>query len=258
MTGQKDFFADSAAYDRGMGRFSRVAGESFLDWLDLPPGLKCLDAGCGTGAFTEILLDRIAPAALGAFDPHEGQAAFAKSKPWAGGVDIRVGDAAAIPFDDAAFDIAFLALVIQFIPDPLKALAELARVVRPGGEVAAYVWPGRGDGHPMAPFQEAVQLADVAYDRRPGTTIRSIAGMVDVFREAGFSAIETADLALTFEFRDFEDCWSAMKGQTVLALTAAEIERLKAALRQTLPKPHDSRIVLAGRAYAIRGRVPGG
>ena len=150
MAEQENFFADSQAYERGMGRLSRVAGEAFLDWLSLPSGLKCLDVGCGTGSFTELWLDRNAPSAICAIDPSEGQIALAKRKQWAGHVDLRVGDAMSLPFGDDEFDVAVMALVIQYIPDPMQAMSEITRVVQQRGTVAAYVWPGPEEGHPWA------------------------------------------------------------------------------------------------------------
>ena len=133
MAEEENFFADSQTYELGMGRLSRVAGEAFLDWLSLPSGLRCLDVGCGTGSFTKLLLDRTAPSAVSAIDPSEGQVAFAKRKSWASRVDLRVGDAMALPFDDDQFDAAVMALVVQYIPDPTKAMSDITRVVRQRG-----------------------------------------------------------------------------------------------------------------------------
>ena len=94
MAEEECFFADSQTYELGMGRLSRVAGETFLDWLSLPSELRCLDVGCGTGSFTELLLNRTAPSAISAIDPSAGQITFAKRKPWAGRVDFQAVDEA--------------------------------------------------------------------------------------------------------------------------------------------------------------------
>jgi ubiquinone/menaquinone biosynthesis C-methylase UbiE len=97
----QSFFTDGAAYEQLMGRWSRSAGEVFLDWLALPKGLNWLDVGCGTGAFTELLLARCAPGQINAIDPAEDQLAFAKTRPGMGGVTFRVGDAQSLPFPTA-------------------------------------------------------------------------------------------------------------------------------------------------------------
>ena len=80
MSEAQKFFSDGGAYERQMGRWSRLVGEKFLDWLDLPKGLRCLDVGCGNGAFTELLIARSAPGSVMALDPSEDQVAFARQR----------------------------------------------------------------------------------------------------------------------------------------------------------------------------------
>ena len=105
-------------------------------WLDVPKNLSWLDVGCGNGAFTEELIARCAPAAVTAIDPSDDQIAYARTRPGARMTDFCVGDAQNLLFDDNSFDVAAMALVISSLPDPGKAVAEMARVVRPGGWVA--------------------------------------------------------------------------------------------------------------------------
>ena len=139
MSETPNLFADGKAYERLMGRWSRLAGEKFLDWLNAPKNLKWLDVGCANGAFTEVLIARCSPASVIGVDPSEGQLAFARGRPGTKGVEFRVADAQALPFPNDSFDAATMALVIVFVPDPLKAARELARVVRPGGVAATYI-----------------------------------------------------------------------------------------------------------------------
>ena len=130
-----------------MGIWSRLAGEIFLDWLALPPGLRCIDIGCGNGAFTELLIERCAPAEVQGIDPSAGAARLcAHAAQRAGLAQFQQGDAMALPFAENSFDAAFMALVIFFVPEPAKGVAEMARVVRPGGTVAAYAWDMLGGG----------------------------------------------------------------------------------------------------------------
>jgi len=128
-------FADGAAYEKRMGRWSRLVGEIFINWLAAPAGLRWLDVGCGNGAFTEVLMARCAPAAVSAVDPSEGQLKYARTRSGTASAEFRVGDAQALPYADCSFDIAAMALAISFIPDPLKAAHEMKRVVKPGGSV---------------------------------------------------------------------------------------------------------------------------
>src|ERR1700752_1448767 len=113
---EQSFFTDGAAYERLMGRWSRSAGDVFLDWLAVPKGLNWLDVGCGTGAFTELLLARCAPKSVSAIDPAEDQIAFAQKRPGLSGVTFRVGDAQSLRFGNREFDAAAMALVISFVP----------------------------------------------------------------------------------------------------------------------------------------------
>src|ERR1041385_7032840 len=120
-------FTDGAAYERGMGPWSQLVGEVFLDWLAPQTGLRWIDIGCGNGAFTELLVERCAPAEIHGIDPSEGQLAFARSRPAARMAEFHQGHAMELPFPDSRFDAAVMALVIFYIPDPAKGVAEMAR-----------------------------------------------------------------------------------------------------------------------------------
>src|SRR5579864_4964879 len=154
-------FNDGAAYERYMGKWSQLAGKIFLDWLASKPGLRWLDVGCGNGAFTEMLVEHCAPALVKGIDPSEGQLAFARTRPVSRVAQFRQGDAMALPFPDDTFDAAVMPLVIFFVPDPAKGVAEMARVVCPGGLVAAYAWDMQGGGFPFAPIQAELRALGV-------------------------------------------------------------------------------------------------
>ena len=153
MVEQAIHFNDGDVCERTMGVWSRLAGELFLDWLKPRPGMRWIDVGCGSGAFTELLVQRGASAETQGIDPSEAQLAFARTRPAAHGAEFLQGDAMALPFPHDRFDAAVMALVIFFVPDPAKGVAEMARVVRPGGAVAAYAWDMLGGGSPWEPIQ---------------------------------------------------------------------------------------------------------
>src|SRR5579862_2003632 len=167
MAEQQNFFTDGTAYERLMGRWSGVAGATFLDWLAPSPGLRWLDAGCGNGAFTELLIARCAPGEVHGVDPSPEQIAYARTRPGMAVATFREGDAQRLPFPDDSFDMAVMALVISFIPDPAKAVAELARVVRPGGWVATYMWDTTAGGSPTQPMTAALRSMGIAYPMPP-------------------------------------------------------------------------------------------
>jgi SAM-dependent methyltransferase len=152
MAEQQIRFDDGAAYERMMGHWSRRAGDIFIDWLAPSAGLRWVDVGCGNGAFTELLVARCSPAEVHGVDPSEGQLAYARTRPGAANAQFSQGDAMALPFPDSRFDAATMALVIFFVPDPAKGVAELARVLAPGGTAAAYAWDMFGGGFPLEPI----------------------------------------------------------------------------------------------------------
>ena len=256
MADGESFFADGKAYERAMGRLSRIAGEKFLDWLSFPVGLRWLDIGCGTGSFTELLLERNAPSAISAIDPSEDQIGFAKSKPSATRVDYRQGDAMSLPYGDDGFDVAVMALVIQYIPDRTKAMSEIIRVVRQGGTVAAYVWPGPNDGHPLEPLIDAMRALGGPESGRPGNQIRTIEALIELFETVGLEAIETCTIEIELKFDDFADYWSSQPPEHYRNLSAEDVARVKSILREHLPTDENGRISYMARANAIRGQVP--
>src|SRR5262249_38786855 len=142
-------FDDGAGYERMMGVWTRIAGKVFLEWLEPDAAMKWIDVGCGNGAFTELIVEECAPASVDGIDPSEGQLAFARTRPAARVAKFHQGDAQALPFAAAQFEAAVMALVIFFVPDPVKGVAEMVRVTRPGGLVAAYAWDILNGGFPL-------------------------------------------------------------------------------------------------------------
>lgn len=262
MSGPDKLFTDGEAYERLMGRWSRMVGEAFLGWLDVPKGLRWLDVGCGNGAFTEELIARCAPAATIAIDPSKEQLAFARQRQGARTAEFRVGDAQAITFDDDSFDVAIMALVLSFLPDPTRPVAEMARVVRPGGWVAAYMWDVPGGGAPVTPVYEALESLGAASPRppRPGDSTRD--AMQGFWQRSGLESIETRVIRIHVEYVDFDDFWDSNtvpigpQGKIISAMSPGERERLRAHLRDRLPPAVDGRITYESFANAVKGRVP--
>ena len=262
MTETKSFFTDGGAYERLMGRFTRAAGEIFLDWLALPKGLSWIDVGCGTGAFTQVLSNRCAPSRVEAVDPAEAQIAYARTTPAAKGVNFRIGDAQSLPFGNAEFDAAVMALVITFVPDPAKAVAELKRVTKPGGTIGAYMWDFFNNGSPRQRLSDAVERIGFQVHHPAGYAYSHIDAMEGFFRSAGLADIESRVIEVDVTYADFNTYWIAQTElvndvvQKIREMSAAEVERLKADLRATLPKDKNGRIAYKASANAVKGRVP--
>lgn len=254
-------FDDGAAYERYMGEWSRLAGETFLDWLAPKPGLRWLDVGCGNGAFTEMLVGRCAPASVHGIDPSEGQLAYARTRPAARVAQFLRGDAMALPFPDDTFDAAVMPLVIFFVPDPAVGVAEMARVVCPGGVVTAYAWDMKGGGFPYEALQEEMRGMGVAVPTPPSPDASRIDAMRDLWDGAGLDSVETREITVRRTFADFGDYWATVLGGPSVGPQLAAMEPdalalLKARLRALLPSDAAGRITYGARANAVRGRVP--
>jgi ubiquinone/menaquinone biosynthesis C-methylase UbiE len=254
-------FTDGEAYERMMGRWSRVVSETFLDWLDVPSGLRWLDVGCGNGAFTEKIISRCAPDTVMAIDPSNEQLAFARTRPGAKMAKFEVGDAQKLPFGDSAFDAAIMALVLAFLPDPAEAVAEMARVVRPGGWVATYMWDIQNGGAPTTPIYTAIESLGSTPPVRPNPTASRLESMQGYWETAGLQAIETRVIRIPVTFVDFDDFWDSNtvpigpQGKVIAAMTPDARDQLRARLREQLPTAPDGHIFYESFANAVRGRV---
>jgi SAM-dependent methyltransferase len=256
-------FEDGAAYEQGMGGWSRLAGEIFLAWLSPQPGLRWIDVGCGSGAFTALLVQRHAPTEVHGIDPSDAQLAFARSRPEARIATFQSGDAMALPFPDNHFDAASMALVIFFVPDPAKGVAEMARVVRPGGLVAAYAWDIEGGGFPFAPLQVELRASGIAPPLPPSVSAARIGALRDLWFGAGLEQVDTREITVQRTFADFDDFWATSTSggsirPALAAMTEGDAERLKDRVRTRLPADPAGRITYSARANAVKGRVPQG
>ena len=261
MSEQQIVFDDGATYDRYMGRWSRIVGDVFLDWLAPERNLRWLDVGCGNGAFTEMLFERCAPAAIDGVDPSEAQLAFARAQPAAKLAKFHQGDAMALPFPDDAFDAAVMPLVIFFVPDPAKGVAEMARVVSAGGIVAAYGWDLTGGGFPYTALQQEMRELGVTHGMPPSPEAARLDVLQELWAGAGLHSIETRAIEVERTFDDFEDWWTTvLTGPSVSAKLAAMAPDVRAALKERMRAHHPAdasgRVTYGARANAVKGRVP--
>jgi ubiquinone/menaquinone biosynthesis C-methylase UbiE len=254
-------FDDSAAYERFVGTWGRAAGSRFLDWLDPPKRVNWLDVGCGTGLFTELIVKNCSPASVVGLDPAPAQIAFATGKPIAAQAQFRTGDAQALPFPDAAFDVVASALVINFIPDRARALAEMARVTRSGGLVGGYIWDFQAELSPSGPFRLALQEFVKGVPPLPGTEDSAPSRLRSLFEQADFADIVTTSFEVTVEFPDFNAFWIAQTPRyapttkIVTAMDASQRDQLQAAIRSRVNPSAGGVIRYTARANAIRARA---
>lgn len=252
-------FDDGKAYEDYMGAWSRLVGGPFLAWLDVAPGQRWADIGCGNGCFTEQILGLAAPESVEAIDPSPDQLAHAEASLRGRAVRLHRGDAMALPFADAAFDVAAMALVIHFVPDPARAAAEMARVTRPGGLVATYVWDLPGGGSPYDALPKALAALGLAMPRPPSPAVTALPALEAVWRGAGLEAVEARSFTVERRFPDFDSYWSMWAaGPQRIELPPAQVPELRRRLRDLLGCGENGPFSVTGRASAVRGRVPGG
>lgn len=256
-----DRWEDGDAYERYVGRWSRRVAALFLAWLDLPPGRRWLDVGCGTGALSAAILDAAAPEAVTAVDPSEGFLAQASSRlgPRA---TTKQGTAAELPLDDASVDVAVSGLVLNFTPDPLAALVEQSRVTVPGGAVAAYVWDYADGMEFMRLFWDAAaELSPASASLHEGTRFPLCRpdALAAAFGTAGLSDVDVVPIDIDTPFADFDDFWNPFLGGQgsaptyVASLDDSAQAALRDRLRDRVPTRADGSIALRARAWAVRG-----
>lgn len=262
MTEATGMFSDGKAYEQMMGRWSRIIGASFLDWLALPIGQRWLDSGCGNGAFTEEIVARCAPASVDAVDPSDGQIAFARTRPAAQHAKFAIGDAQNLSFADDSFDVAIMALVIAFLPQPERAAAEMRRVVRPGGLVATYMWDIDGTGTPLTPMSDALSSMGLTPGVVPNSPASRLEAMRGFWKGAGLLDVETRVLGLTVRHASFDEFWASNfvpigpMGAMLAKMGSGEQAQLRARLAEMLPIASDGSIAYESFANAVKGRVP--
>lgn len=261
MTEQQIRFNDGAAYEEMMGKWSRLAGDVFLDWLAAPAGLRWADIGCGNGASTQLIFDRCAPAALSGIDPSPGQLDYARKRPVASLAEFTLGDAMELPYPGRSFDAAVMALVIFFVPDPAKGVAEMVRVTRPGGLVAAYAWDMPGGGFPLDPILAELKALGMTPPRPPSADVSRIESMAELWTQAGLSDVETREISVRRHFADFDAFWHASTlgatvAPTIAALPQPTVTALKDKVRARLTVASDGGASYVARANAVKGRVP--
>lgn len=244
------------AYDAFMGRYSRPLAPQMADLAGVKPGDAVIDVGCGPGALTAELVERVGAARVAAVDPSEPFVAAAASR--YPGVDVRHGTAEHLPFDDDAFDAALAQLVVHFMADPVAGLRDMRRVTRPGGVVVASVWDHAGGQGPMGLFWHAARALDPAV-RDEGAVAGARQGhLAELFATAGLHTIEERTLVADLAHPTFDAWWEPFTrgvgpaGAYVATLDADARDALRDRCRaDTGPGP----FVIPARAWAARGYV---
>lgn len=258
-------FSESEAYERFMGRWSRKLASPFLEFTGLEDNDKVLDVGSGTGALAASILSRSRSVQVVGVDPSTAYVEYAQSRTSSDRATFETGDAQALRFEDDSFDRALALLVINFIPDPHKALGEMIRVTRPGGVVGAAVWD-YGDGMEMLRvfWDEAVALDTSAMSRdernMPFCTPEELR---DLWEGSGLINVQVEPIVIELKFDSFDDFWAPFlegqgpAGNYVASLSQEEQQRLQERLQKRLrAESSASPLAMRARAWSVKGLVP--
>jgi SAM-dependent methyltransferase len=257
-----DVWASGAAYEPYVGRWSRLVAREFLRWQAVPAGSTWLDVGCGTGALSQTILEVAAPSLVTGIDPSEGYVALARRQVMDARVSFAVGDAQALPVETATYDVVVAGLVLNFVPDPGRAVAEMARVARPGSVVAAYVWDYAEGMQLLRYFWDAAVALDpsaLELDEGRRFPLCKPEPLAALFRAAALGDVTARAIDIPTDFRDFDDYWLPFLGGQgpapgyAMSLDDEHRALLREQVRASLPIAPDGSVHLTARAWAVRG-----
>jgi SAM-dependent methyltransferase len=248
------FDVAAPAYDRFMGRYSAPLAPQLADLAGVGPGQRVLDVGCGPGALTRELVERVGAASVSAVDPSESFVAATRERHQ--GVDVRRAAAEELPFADGEFDAALAQLVVHFMADPVLGLRELARVTRAGGAVAACVWDHAGGRGPLAAFWQAAHELDPDVEDESQLAGAREGHLGELFGEAGLADLRETLLRVEVVHPSFEEWWEPYTlgvgpaGAYVRRLDEQARMELRERCRSLLPP---APFTLTAGAWAARG-----
>ena len=250
------FDVPADAYDRFMGVHSRQLSPQLADLAALGPGSRVLDVGCGPGALTAELVERVGAESVAALDPSESFVAAVGAR--CPGVDARRGAVEAIPYPDDEFDAALAQLVVHFMADPVAGLREMARVTRPDGVVAASVWDHAGERSPLSPFWQVFRELEPGAGDESALPGAREGHLVELFELAGLRGVEGSVHVARVEYATFEEWWEPFTfgvgpaGAAFRTLDDRQGEELRERARRLLP---DAPFALESSAWVARGLV---
>lgn len=261
-------FGDAEAYDKFMGRWSRILAPLLVDFANIPNSGQVLDAGSGTGSLAFTIAERKPQCKVVGIDPSKEYVGYAASRNSFGPrVKFEVGDAQKLRFDGGIFQSSLSLLVFNFIPDARKAIQELVRVTKPGGRIAAAVWDYGSGMRMLRIFWDSAINVDPgadAVDEKRMSLCRE-GELPELWRTVGLTAVDERPLDITMRFSSFEDYWEPFllgqgpAGAFTRSLERTRLQKLRDELKHRLQLAAENiPFELQARAWAVRGTVPNG
>jgi ubiquinone/menaquinone biosynthesis C-methylase UbiE len=257
-----DSWSSGNPYDNFMGRWSALIAGKFLDWLSVPPDRSWLDVGCGTGSMTRLILETRQPKDIISVDSSSEFISYLRQSMRNPIVRFQEGLAQSLELESDSFDAVVSGLVLNFVPQPEAAIAEMLRVAKPGGHIGIFLWD-YADGMEMLRYfwDAAVELDHSAkeFDEGIRFPLCQEGGLEALVQDAGLKQVEATPIEVRTIFQDFDDYWNPFLGNVGPApgynmnLTHSERGKLEDKLRQSLPIEHDGSISLLARAWAVKG-----
>ena len=258
-------FGNAEAYERFMGRWSRLVAPRLVEFSQLPESGRILDVGSGTGSLAFAIAERNTGARVLGIDPSKEYVAYATAKSAFGErTTFEVGDAQQLPYPDTSFDAAVSLLVWNFIPDPAKALREVTRVTKPAGIISAAVWDYADGMRMLRIFWDAATSLDAAAEKLDEKHMRLCRHdeLAQLWKQAGLRNVEEQPIEITTRFQSFADYWEAFllgqgpAGAYAVSLDRAKQQALHDALKRRLALANDNQaFALPARVWAVRGVV---
>jgi len=257
-----DRWNNAKLYESYVGRWSSLAADKFLNWMNLKDGLVWLDVGCGTGALTKVILNSQNPKKVICIDPSQYHTDFSREVISNDRAEFYVCGAEKIPIDDESVDAIVSGLVLNFIPGIELALAEFKRVAKKSAAIGAYVWDYSGKMEMMRYFWDAAgSLFEDAYEKDEAIRFKicNSSSLGDLFISAGFSNVGTTFIDVPTVFKNFEDYWNPFLSGIgpapgyCISLSEQKRELLRQKIYSSLPIEKDGRIKLIARAIAVKG-----
>jgi len=261
-----NMFGNAEAYERFMGRWSRIVAPQLVDFTGVPAAGRMLDVGCGTGSLASAIAERKVQAQVLGIDPSKEYVAYASSRnPFPGRVSFQLGDAQQLQFPDASFEASLSLLVFNFIPDPGKALREVRRTTKPGGPIAAAVWDYGAGMRMLRVFWDAAVSTDAKAEKldEKHMPLCRAGELAQLWKQGGLENVREQPLDITMRFESFADYWEAFllgqgpAGAYARSLDGERLQGLRGEVKRRLSLSGDDMpFVLPARAWSVRCTVP--